>query len=300
MKNSKDLNIDFLLVGVARCGTTSLFHYLKQHPDINFPKIKEPKYFSSKVINFPQNGIGDITVDVKMIKDFISYKKLFEGFNTGIVGEASSDYFYYHKLVIPLIKEALGDIPILISIRNPYDRAFSAYNNLLRDGRENLSFLESLIREEERIQQGWDWMWHYKNGSLYSEGIKNFILNFSKVKVVLYDDLDSPNSVLNDILDFLGVEHFLDFDTTIKYSPSGQPKNLFVKLISSRNIRFINFFRKKFIELVPRRYLELISKGFYKKDKYPKEVVSILSPFFNADIDETQKLIDRDLSNWKK
>ena len=63
------MNPDFIVVGVARSGTTSLFYYLSQHPEIEMSKIKEPKYFSSIDLDLPQNGIGDKTVFSKMITD---------------------------------------------------------------------------------------------------------------------------------------------------------------------------------------------------------------------------------------
>jgi hypothetical protein len=289
----------FLIVGVARCGTTSLFHYLDQHPQIGFPKVKEPKFFSSQVISFPQNGIGDSTVDEKMITDWASYQMLFEGMDHLLTGEASSDYFYYHQQIIPLIKKTVGDIPIIISIRNPFDRAFSAYNNLIRDGRETLSFYEALLAENERISQGWDWMWHYTKGSLYSEGIKNFQANFSKVKVVLFDELDDPKSVLNELTDFLGLNRFEEFNTVTKYSPSGRPKNFLIKLLASRNIGMINYLRKSALELIPRQYLEKVSSGFFKKDELPTDVIKMLNSSFESDILETEKILKRDLTHWK-
>ena len=50
---------NFVIAGAARCGTTSLYYYLKQHPEIGFPDKKEPKFFSSKAQEFPHNGPGD-------------------------------------------------------------------------------------------------------------------------------------------------------------------------------------------------------------------------------------------------
>lgn len=297
MKNNRLPN--FLIVGVARCGTTSLFHYMDQHPQIGFSKIKEPKFFSSQVIQFPQTGIGDHTVDEKMVTNWESYQNLFSGIDNLVKGEASSDYFYYHEKVTSLIKENLGDIPIIISIRNPYERSFSAYNNLIRDGRETLSFIDALHAEKDRIKDGWDWMWHYSKGSLYADGISNYYKHFSKVKVILFDDLENPIQVLNELIDFLGLDQFSEFDTNTKYSPSGKPRNFLIKLISSRNIGFVNFLRRKSLELIPRRVLEDISKGFFKKDTLPSEVIDLLSPKFEPDIKQVETLIGRDLSGWK-
>ena len=61
---------NFIIAGATRSGTTSLYYYLKQHPKIDFPSIKEPRYFSSIELKLPQNGPGDESVDVKLIKSF--------------------------------------------------------------------------------------------------------------------------------------------------------------------------------------------------------------------------------------
>ena len=297
-----ELNLpNFLIVGVARCGTTSLYHYLIQHPEIGFSKIKEPKYFSSLNINFPQKGISDHTVDEKIIKSIEEYKKLFSGKeNFKRIGEASSDYFFYHKDVISEIKKTIGDTPIIISIRNPIERTISAYNNLVRDGRENLSIEEAINQEKERVESGWDWMWAYTGGSMYSEGIQAFQKHFSKVKIVLFEDLENPNELLNEISEFLGVSNYDSFDTDVKYSPSGKPKNLIIKIISSRNITIINTLRRIVIENIPRNFLERISKGFFKKEDVNVNIKKQLLKIFEEDINKTEKLIHRDLSSWKK
>ena len=73
---------NFLIVGVARCGTTSIYHYLNQHPQVAMSKKKEPKYFSSINIEFPHNGIGDKSVDSVVIKDRDEYFKLFKNLIT--------------------------------------------------------------------------------------------------------------------------------------------------------------------------------------------------------------------------
>ncbi|HET8886895.1 MAG TPA: sulfotransferase [Salinimicrobium sp.] len=292
---------NFIIVGVARCGTTSLFHYLNQHPQIGFPKKKEPKYFSAIHLKFPQRGVGDETVDEKIVKDFDEYKSLFKGLdNYKMIGEASSDYFFYHKNTIPEIRKTLGDIPIIISIRNPIERSYSAYNNLVRDGRETLSFKVALDKEEERIREGWDWMWAYKKGSLYAEGIEAFKGNFSKVKVILFEELqDNPLNVLHEVEIFLGLQKFNDYNTSVKYSPSGNPKNPLIKLISSRNSKLINVLRTTVMSIFPRKTLETIAKGFFAKGEIDEDVKMNLKNYFKKDIVQTEKLIEKSLDFWK-
>lgn len=290
---------NFLIAGVARCGTTSLYYYLKQHPDIGFPDTKEPKYFSSQHIDFPQKGIGDRTVDEKMVTNFDDYQKLFQNLGEyDFVGEASSDYFYYSKYTIPKIKNTLGDVPIIISIRNPVERSYSAYNNLIRDGRENLSFSDAIGKEQGRIKNGWDWMWYYKRGSLYAEGIEAFQDHFSNVKILIFEDFKDPIQMLHSITDFLGVSRFEQYDVNTKYSPSGEAKNPIIKTLSSRKIPFINYIRNKLLDLFGRQRAENLAKNFFVKDELSKEVKIELSNYFMDDIKKTEKLINRDLQSW--
>ena len=290
---------NFMIIGVARCGTTSLFHYLKQHPNVDFSNIKEPKYFSSQFLEFPHNGPGDNTVDKKIVKNKTDYDHLFSGKNVKALGEASSDYFYYHKHTAQKIKDELGDIKIIISIRNPIERSFSAFSNLLRDQRENLTFEAAIEEEENRIANNWDWMWAYKNGSLYAEGIKTFMEVFTNVKVILFEDISNhPEETVMDTFKFLEVEPFQDINVNTKYSHSGAPKNKISALLSDRKNPVIYFFRNLAIKMIPRSILEQVASKMFNKGEIPHETKTKLKEYFKEDILKTEKLLNRSLQNW--
>ena len=292
--------MNFIIVGVARCGTTSLFHYLKQHPEIQFPEIKEPKYFSSIDQNFPHNGPGDFSVDDKIIRCEKKYDNLFSYLDsTNCIGEASSDYFYFHKYTIPQIKKKFGDIKIIICLRNPVERAFSAYNNLIRDSREKLTFYEGLLKENERIKLNYDWMWHYANGGLYSGGVSSFKESFSHVKVIFNDHLsDNTFDTLKDIFMFLNVDSGFKPNIENRYSTSGRPKNFVVKILSSR-IGVLNTIRSTILKIFPRNLLELIASKLFMKEKIDYDSRLFLDNFFKKDINKLEKILEIDLSSWK-
>jgi hypothetical protein len=291
---------NFIIAGVARCGTTSLFHYLEQHPEIGMSKIKEPKYFSSLDLELPQNGIGDKTVFSKVIVNEDSYDDLFSGLEKfKSVGEASSDCFYYHKAVIPRIKEKLGDVKMILCLRNPTERAFSAYNNLIRDSREYLNFRDGLNAEENRISENWDWMWYYKNGGLYSEAVKHFQNEFSAVKIVFFEDLElKPKRVLTHLCEFLDVNPNVSIDYSTRYSHSGKPKSKLVSLFTSRKNPLTFYLREFSLKFIPRKYLENIASSIFKKDSLDVEIEEELKSFFSKDIKELEVLTKRDLSSW--
>ncbi|RKY52088.1 MAG: sulfotransferase, partial [Candidatus Neomarinimicrobiota bacterium] len=107
------------------------------------------------------------------------------------------------------------------------DRAFSAYTHLVREGRENETFERALELEDERIKKGYSFIWHYKNVGFYYEQVKDYLENFSDVKVCLYDDLrKDPIKLVQDIFGFLGVDdNFVPANIGEKYNVSGVPKS---------------------------------------------------------------------------
>jgi hypothetical protein len=291
------VELDFLIVGVARCGTTSLFHYLIQHPQVGMPKIKEPKFLSSLDLQLPQQGIGDETVNLKIVKSEEEYFRLFEGLESfKCIGEGSSDCFYYHKNVIPRIIEKWGNsVKIIVCLRNPVDRAFSAYNNLIRDSREPLSFSEALQEEDKRISENWDWMWHYKNGGLYADALEHFMNVFSHVHVVLLEELQhQPRTTMNTIFRFLNVDEDFEVDTSTKYSTSGKPKNKIISTLTSRQNPIIFKIREALLKTIPRKYLEEIGAKLFHKAVKEVSTKKELTQFFGKDIKKLEKLTGRD------
>lgn len=292
---------NFIIAGTARSGTTSLYYYLKQHPQIGFPDKKEPKFFSSLSLLFPHNGVGDHTVDNLVVRSFDSYLKLFQGLGSfKRVGDASSDILYHHKHTAPEIRRVLGDVPIIICLRNPADRAVSAYNNMLRDQRETLDFGSALGAEEDRIKNNWDWMWAYKAGGLYAEQVETFQKTFSQVKVVLFEELaQDSNTIFRGLFDFLGVDSSIPIDSSIRYGNSGKPKNKIIGFLTNRENPLAFRLRSYAIKLFPRLVLEWIASRSLTKESIKEVHMDELRDYFRQDIDALEKLIGRDLGLWK-
>ena len=292
---------DFLIVGAAKAGTTSIYYYLQQHPDIWFPKLKEPKYFSSKIKSYPQAGVGDWSIDRAVVTKTKDYYNLFKKCpNDKICGEASPDYLMFSKELAPIIRKELGDIPIIISLRNPIYRAFSAYTYLLRDNREFLDFRKALEKEETRINQNWDFMWHYKQGGLYSNQINDFKNYFSKVHVVFFDDLiKSTNDVCQSIFKFLDQKKYKILNFTA-HNPSGIPNSWFAKNLLNRQSKTFTYIREILKFLVPRKILENVAKSNLNKIKLKEVDFDYLNDYYSIEICTLEKMFDRDLSEWKK
>ena len=292
---------NFVIAGAARCGTTSLYYYLKQHPEIGFPDKKEPKFFSAKAQNFPHNGPGDHTVDRAMVHDFGEYEKLFQNLGkTQLVGEASSDYLYYHKTSAEEMYSVLGDIPIILCLRNPIDRAYSAYNNLVRDQRETLGFEEALASEEKRLSENWDWMWAYKAGGLYAEQVETFQHVFSNVKVILFEDLkEDADAIVKELFDFLGVDSQMQVDTSTRYSHSGKAKNKLVAFLSNRANPVAFALRRFALKLAPRSFLEKIASRSLEQEGMSAAARLQLKTYFEEDVKRLEKVLGQSLEVWK-
>lgn len=293
---------NFLIAGVSRCGTTSIYNYLKQHPEISFPELKEPRYFSSYKLRLPQSGPGDFSVDKKLITSFDSYNSLYKSLNNKFVGDASSEYVYNYNSSIPEIKKRLGDIPIIIILRNPIHRSYSAYNNLVRDNRETKSFEEALELESQRKIEGYDEMWHYISVSKYLEPIKAFTSEFSRVKIIIFENFENNESqTLREIIEFLGVyESDFEFDTSKIYSKAGKLKFRFISVVFGRGNLISNTLREVVFSLIGRDRIELLVKKLLKgKEVINPKVVKKLNSVFEEDIEGLEKLLKLDLSLWK-
>ena len=211
---------NFLIIGTAKAGTTSIASYLAQHPEIYISPIKEPYFFSfeGEEVNF--QGPGDRHAFRLCVNHLIDYQKLFENVSGEIaVGEASSTYLYIDKSA-KRIRDYLPDVKIIAILRNPVDRAYSSYLHLIRDGHEKIiDFSLALKEESKRIHNNWMPLWHYKQYGFYYKQLKNYynVLDPHQIKVFLYEDLTlNPHFLLKEIFEFLDVDSYFVPDTSVK------------------------------------------------------------------------------------
>ncbi len=292
---------NFLIVGAAKAGTTSLYHYLEEHPEIFMSPLKEPKFITSNFLKFPFRGIGDDEVERKIIKDFNSYVTLFEDAKKEkAIGEASADNLYYFEQSPFFIKKFLGDVKIIIILRNPIDRAFSAYTHLVRDGREYLNFEEALQEEEKRKKENWEFIWFYKDVGFYYKQVKAYIENFSKVKIYLYEDLkDNQLELIKDIYKFLEVDDsFVPSNLRVKYNVSGVPKNKRLHYLLTKPNPIKKIIKPFIPQRIRRNLLNKIIQKNLLKPKMKLETKLYLKELYREDILKLQELIKRDLSHW--
>lgn len=303
-KKKGDTLPNFLIVGAAKSGTTSLYHYLKQHPEIFMSPVKEPNFLSFQFEEFPYHGVDDYKWDARRVKTYQDYCRLFSASRgKKAIGEASVSNLVFSDKVIPFIKELLGDPKIIIMLRNPVERAFSAYLYSVRDNREDLTFEQSLRKEEERKKAHWSPFWFHKEGGFYYERVKAYQENFSKVGVYLYDDLkNDPAGLLKDIYDFLEVDSSFIPHIKTRHNVSGVPRSRMFNnlLIESNPLRKIlrptvSFFlgQERYIRL-----REAIRAKNLRRPRIKEETVAYLKELYREDVLKLQALLGRDLSHW--
>jgi len=301
--NSKLPN--FLIVGAAKCGTSSLHNYLNQHPDVFMPtftpdgvKVKEPRFLIKEKLQkrFP-----------KGVWNYEDYKLLFDSVTNEIaVGESTVLYLYYHNEAIKNIKKFLGeDVKIIIMLRNPIDRAYSAYSFASRTLQENQTFKEALINSRLRFDKDENLspMILYKELGLYYKMVKDYMENFKDVHIVLYDDFILQTDLeVTKVFDFLNIKSTNKINTNNIINSGGRKWNSkFIK-----KLLMIDGILKKTLKIMLPKKLRLSIRNSLiriftsKADAINLSTKKELLDYYQKDIYLLEKLINRDLSKWIK
>jgi len=292
---------DFMIVGAAKCGTTSLIKYLEENPQVFVSEKKEPKYFTYEFLNnYGYKGEGDQITKKVSVSSFESYKKLFKKAKTDqIVGEGSVDTLFYYDKTISKIKNEIGDPKIIIMLRNPVDRAISAYSHLIRDERETKSFEEGLALERERLNNGYEYIWGYKEAGLYADAVAAFFKNFTHVKVIFFEDfINNTIKEVHDTLEFLGISEKHTFNTS-KHNISGKPKNKILNRFLNKPSILKNIVKKLFTSDIGLKIKNALQKRNLEKITVSKKTKNELCKYFIKDVVALEKFLQKDLTNWK-
>ena len=293
----------FFIVGAARSGTTSLDRYLSQHPEIYITQRKETHFFAAN--HFPRSGPGDEGLNRRVIHDEEQYTQLFAGVaGEKEIGESSVFYLCFPGVAERIARSVPG-AKIIILLREPVERAYSAYMHLVRDGRETLGFAEGLSKEEERRQQGFEPMWWYKELGLYYSQIKYYLDVFGRdqVKVLLYNELyTNLDEVLREVFAFLTVKEDVMIDTSIHYNPAGVPKSRKLYTLLNNFIHNPGTLEKRVKSLVPPQLRAAWASKAMATLLRPVPpdpwIQAQLKEYFAEDVRKLEHLLQRDLQCW--
>ncbi|MEM8829548.1 MAG: sulfotransferase domain-containing protein [Cyanobacteria bacterium P01_G01_bin.19] len=196
----------FLIIGAKKCGTTSLFNYLCQHPNIGEPTWKEVSYFNIYY------GRGNA-----WYKSFfpISLPKLDS--QDLITGEATASYIC-HPQAPARIVATIPQVKLIALLRNPIDRAYSHYHHTKRIGKETLSFEDAIAQEELRVKQLENeskelglksspaYNYTYLASGMYAKQLKNWLKYFDREQLLILkseDFFDYPAAKFKQVLNYL-------------------------------------------------------------------------------------------------
>lgn len=296
---------NFLIVGAAKSGTSSLHFYLAQHPEIYMTPEKQTYFFAYEGVDPHFRGPGD---QEEMTRHLITrvedYQTKFAEVTTEkAIGEACSVYLYDRKAPAA-IKRHVPDAKLIIILRDPAERAYSSFMQMIRDGYETVTdFGAALKQEEQRIGEDWRHLWHYRARGFYYEQIQHYLSLFdrSQIRIYLFEDLKrDPQALLKDIFQFLGVDDSFVPDTSERYNASGIPRSrTLLRLIMRPNKikTVIKPLLPKWVRASVKSFVTT-SRLSLRRPPMSAEVRRDLVDSYRDDILKLQGLLGRDLSAW--
>ncbi len=295
---------NFFILGAQKAGTTALYHYLKQHPQVYMSPRKETNFFAQEGEKLDFYQIGAPQSKKKLIDNTSAYCELFQGAsNERAVGEASP-WYLYNPRVPEKIKHYLPRAKLIVILRDPVERAYSHFLNSFRVGKEPLTdFAQALLEEEERIRNNWHpLVYHYRQMGYYFAQLKPYFDMFKRdqIRIYLYEDFKAnPTDALRDNFRFLNVDDTFVPDMSLKHNPAGVPKSKALYLFFLRQNPIKSMFKPFIPEGLRKRIvLGLQNQNFDKPPQLSPELRQQLIQDYRDDILNLQDLLQRDLSRW--
>jgi hypothetical protein len=288
---------DFYLVGAPKCGTTAMYDFLRQHPDIFLPEKKELLFFAT-----------DLSYPTRLSE--AEYLSHFSDRNDERRVGTSHTAYMQSRRASAEIKERRADADILIMLRNPVEMVHSWHSELFYETIEDIPDFEAALdaeparRRGERIPRSAHNSYveslYYTDVAAYAEQVKRYFDAFgrSRVHVILHDDLrHDPASTYRETLEFLGVDptHGPEFAVL---NPN--------KVVRSRRLQNLFFGtatpgHRVVKNLIPRpvrqRLLAMNARPAPRAELSP-QVALRLKRVFRDDVARLSDLLGRDLSGW--
>lgn len=277
---------NFLIIGAAKSGTTTLHAMLRKHPDIFLPEEKDFKFFDDDE-NYQKGN-----------EWYLNYFKKTQG--QKVIGEANSEYLFSKKAA-QRIREDLGeDVKLIAIIRNPIDRSFSEYLHQKRYNVAHHSFDKYIEPESDLFDT-------IIGRSQYSKHIQNYWSIFPKenIKIVVLEELKkNPQGELNKIYDFLGVSS-IQIEQLTQANKAYTPKYKWLNDIVLQP----NILRKFFKLLIPsfsvRQKIRETLQKLNKNTNSSKPVLSdsqrelLRKKYFDKEKQELKAMLNENFKSWE-
>lgn len=299
---------NFMVIGAGKSGTTSLYEYFNQHPEMFMSQVKETNFFAleGKVVKQHDDSPEQTEHYPWSVTTEPEYKALFQEVSSEkAIGEVSPMYLYNEKAP-KAIKARIPDVKLIAILRQPTERLYSRYMHLVREGREpSASFSDALNKGS---------IWWRRNDlvteGFYGKYIQRYLETFPRhqLKVVLYEDFrNHQQEVLKDLYRFLGVAEIEIGNTTVEQNKSGKIKNPLLNQVIGQRSPFISGARKAMPGLVKSLKNNSVVSGLLTKmrnsnlEKAPLDAglkKEITDKIYKEDILLLQQLLNKDLKHW--
>ncbi len=205
---------DYVIIGAQKCGTSSLYRYLNEHPSVAPAAGKEVHYFDWHFHRGPGWYRAHFPTAL--------YREVFR-VRTGqrlVTGEASP-YYMFHPHVPKRIATLLPRVKLIALLRDPVERTVSAYHHQVRSGSEPLTLEEALDREQARLKPELDRIatdesyrslvhrrFSYATRGIYADQLDAWFRVFPREQMLILrseDFFDDPAGILVQTQDFLGL-----------------------------------------------------------------------------------------------
>jgi hypothetical protein len=264
---------NYLIIGAARSGTTWMAKNLMLHSEVFMPAKKEIHFFDRHY----EKGID-------------WYQRIFEERSEKAIGEATPAYLYFPHIP-SLIHKHMPNVRLIVSLRNPVERAYSHYWNLIFRARKDqqhygMSF-EDMIKVTPRlVEEG-----------MYATKLKGYYQLFPRENflILIYDDLkENPEKFLRSLYSFLGVDAgFISPLVERKFNAAAN------KLGLSRLLYF--FYRASLkLGLYKMAHFTQIINRKNLPDMNIETKRELLGNYYLREISELEGIINQDLSAWKR
>lgn len=270
---------DFLVIGAAKAGTTSLHHYLRQHPALFLPQTKAINYFWTEAGEYGRAVPADLG----------AYERAFWGSPSGaILGEVSPHYLCSAGAAAKIATD-LPQVRLVVSLRDPAERAWSDYLHRTKILHEHRPF-EAAVAPGARC---FEW-------GLYHQPLRRFYDTFGRerIHVLLHDELlvDTPGT-LRKLLTFLGADPDVPIDTSERHNRAAVPRSHALN-------RLLWPAAVKASELLPEQRrgsgiaARVLALSYRQPPPFPPAARQSLQRRYAQDVLDTEALIERDLSHW--
>ncbi|HUR95846.1 MAG TPA: sulfotransferase [Gemmatimonadales bacterium] len=288
---------DFLVIGAAKAGTTALYWYLAEHPAVFMSRIKETNFFAYGVDEAGRLLYGDPQMHHFPVTTRAAYEQLFaSAAGASAVGEVSPIYLECPQAA-ERIRAGLADPRLIVSLRDPVDRAYSDYLMDLRHRGRRLDPGRDLSPDAPWVQPNSHWM----RIGRYHEQLARYYERFdrSRIHVFLFDDLkQDATATVQAVYRFLGVADDFVPDFDAPHGVGGMPANMLLEGLVKRTAAL----RSAVEPYMPKRAANwarrVRTRNMRQSPPLPPELRQRLTDVFREDILKTSQLIGRSLDHW--